>query len=85
MDFSLLQPDKDFKLEDYFEYIVAEFKALGRDVVISKKEKKTQTNIESAFLKDNTAIYNLQFRTEKSVKIKIRGGHKPAVGIFNRI
>ncbi len=36
MDFSLLQSDKDFRLEDYFEPIVTEFKALGRDVVISK-------------------------------------------------
>ncbi|MDR1201590.1 MAG: nucleotidyl transferase AbiEii/AbiGii toxin family protein [Tannerellaceae bacterium] len=82
MDFSLLQPDKDFKLEDYFEYIVAEFKALGRDVVITKKEKKQQTNVESAFLKDNTAIYNLQFRTEKSVKIKLEVDVNPPSGFI---
>ncbi|MDR2926758.1 MAG: nucleotidyl transferase AbiEii/AbiGii toxin family protein [Cytophagaceae bacterium] len=80
MDFSLLQPDKDFKLENYFEYIVAEFKALGRDVVITKKEKKQQTNVESAFLKDDTAIYNLQFRTEKSAKIKIEVDVNPPSG-----
>ncbi len=80
MDFSLLQPDKDFKLEDYFEYIVAEFKALGRDVIISKKEKKQQTNVESAFLKDDTVVYNLQFRTEKSVKIKIEVDVNPPSG-----
>lgn len=80
MDFSLLQTDKDFKLEDYFDYIVAEFKALGRDVVITKKEKKNQTNVESAFLKDDTAIYNLQFQTEKSVKIKIEVDVNPPLG-----
>jgi predicted nucleotidyltransferase component of viral defense system len=80
LDFSLLQPDKDFKLEDYFEYIVGEFKALGRDVVITKKEKKQQTNVESAFLKDDTAIYNLQFRTEKIVKIKIEVDVNPPSG-----
>lgn len=80
LDFSLLQPNKEFHLENYFDYIVAEFKALGRDVVITKKEKKNQTNVKSAFLKDDTAIYNLQFRTEKSVKIKIEVDVNPPSG-----
>ncbi|GAB6122180.1 nucleotidyl transferase AbiEii/AbiGii toxin family protein [Dysgonomonas termitidis] len=80
MGFSLLQSDKEFHLENYFDYIVAEFKALGRDVVITKKEKKNQTNVESAFLKDDTAVYNLQFRTEKSVKIKIEVDINPPSG-----
>jgi hypothetical protein len=39
--------------------------------VISKKEKKGLTNVKSAFLYYYTAVYNLQFRTERSVKIKI--------------
>ncbi len=72
MDFSLLQPDVHFELDNYFEPITAEFKALGREVVINKKEKKKQTNVESAFLKEDTAIYNLQFRTEQTVKNKNR-------------
>jgi predicted nucleotidyltransferase component of viral defense system len=80
MDFSLLQPNKDFKLEDYFIPIINEFTALGRDVVIIKKEKKNQSNIESAFLKDDTAIYNLQFRTERNVKIKIELDINPPLG-----
>lgn len=80
MDFSLLQPDESFSLENYFDPIIAEFKALGRDVVINRKEKKNQTNVESAFLKDDTAIYNLQFRTERNVKIKIEVDLQPPVG-----
>ena len=80
MDFSLLQPNKDFKLEDYFAPIINEFTALGRDVVINKKENKNQSNIESAFLKDDTAIYNLQFRTERNVKIKIELDINPPLG-----
>jgi len=80
MDFSLLQPNKDFKLEDYFTPIINEFTALGREVVINKKEKKNQSNIESAFLKDDTAIYNLQFRTERNVKIKIELDINPPLG-----
>lgn len=40
LDFSLLQPESDFSLENYFEAVIDEFKALGKEVVISKKEKK---------------------------------------------
>ena len=77
MDFSLLQVDESFSLENYFEPIIAEFKALGKEVVINKKAKTTQTNVESAFLKENTEIYDLQFTTEKRIKIKIEVDTQP--------
>ena len=71
MDFSLISSDTDFQFEDYFPAIINEFNAVGKDVVISKKEKKAFGRVESAFLKDNTAAYDLRFQTEKSIKIKI--------------
>ena len=71
LDFSLLQEDTNFALENYFEVIIVEFKALGKEVFISKKMKTARTNVESAFLKENTHIYNLQFSNEKQIKIKI--------------
>lgn len=80
MDFSLLQPNMEFKLEDYFTPIIDEFTALGREVVIIKKEKKNESTIESAFLKYDTEIYNLQFRTERNVKIKIELDINPPMG-----
>ena len=80
MDFSLLQPDENFALENYFNAIITEFKALGKEVVIHKKEKTTQTNVESAFLKENTKIYDLQFTTEKRIKIKIEVDTQPPSG-----
>lgn len=80
MDFSLLQPDENFRLENYFDAIIAEFQSLGREITITRKEKKTQTNVESAFLKDNTEIYNLAFTTEKNVKIKIEVDTQPPLG-----
>ena len=80
MDFSLLQTDENFELENYFEAIIAEFKALGKEVVIQKKAKTTQKNVESAFLKENTEIYNLQFTTEKRIKIKIEVDTQPPLG-----
>lgn len=71
MDFSLLQKDPSFSLESYFPSIIEECRLLGREVVITKKDKKNFGKVESAFLKDNTDVYNLSFQTEKSVKIKI--------------
>ncbi len=71
MDFSLLEINKNFSLEPYFGAIVKEFKALGRDVTINKKVKKNFSQVESAFLKDTTEVYNVEFKTERTVKIKI--------------
>ena len=71
MDFSLIEPDPNFKLEEYFPAIKNEFDAVGRDVEITKKDKKQFSKVESAFLKDNTEVYNVSFQTEKSIKVKI--------------
>ncbi len=80
MDFSLLKEDAAFSLEHYFDAITVEFKALGRDIVISKKRKAKQTNIESAFLKDDTAVYDLSFKKEHDVKIKLEVDIHPPPG-----
>lgn len=80
MDFTLLKEDPSFNIENYFPSIIAEFKALGRDVVITKKEKRNFGKVESAFLKDDTHVYNLTFQTEKSLKIKIEVDTKPPLG-----
>ncbi len=71
MDFSLLAPDESFGLENYFPSIIEEFNTLGREVVITKKDKRNFGKVESAFLKDDTEVYDVAFRTEKSLKIKI--------------
>jgi len=80
LDFSLLKRDNDFSLETYFESVIAEFRLLGRDVIINKKEKKVKSNVESAFLKDNTAVYDLQLKIEKPIKIKIEVDIDPPSG-----
>lgn len=82
MDFSLLKRNDNFSLENYFDAIINEFKALGREVVISRKGKVSKTGIESAFLKDNSEIYNIAFQTQRSVKIKIEVDTNPPLG-FN--
>lgn len=80
MDFSLVGKDEAFDLESYFPAIIDEFKAAGRDIVITRKEKKKAAKVESAFLKDNTAIYDVKFKTEKDLKIKIEVDIDPPLG-----
>ena len=70
MDFSLLQPNSEFALEQYFPAIIEEFKTVGREISINKKNKSNFGKIESAFLKDDTEVYNLTFKTEKTIKNK---------------
>jgi len=77
LDFSLLQKDENFNLEKYFPAIINEFKMRGRDVEITKKDKASFTKVQSAFLKDNTATYDIKFQTEKTPKIKIEVDYLP--------
>ena len=71
MDFSLLAQDDAFDFSKYFQPIVDVFALVGREVEIKKKDKKNFGKVESAFLKDNTDVYDVMFQTEKSIKIKI--------------
>lgn len=77
MDFSLIQPDKEFDFTQYFQPVIDEFAAIGRRVEIRKKDKSNFGKVESAFLKDNTDVYDISFQTEKSVKIKIEVDTNP--------
>lgn len=71
MDFTLLKEDESFNFEQYFQPIINQFALVGRTVEITKKNKKGFGKVESAFLKDNTDVYDISFQTEKSIKIKI--------------
>ena len=71
MDFSLLTPDDDFDFTKYFQPIIDGFAIVGREVEITKKDKKNFGKVESAFLKDTTDVYDVSFQTDRSIKIKI--------------
>ena len=79
MDFSLLHKNPDFNFETYFPAVIEECRLLGREVVITKKDKRNFGKVESAFLKDNTDVYNLSFQTESSLKIKIEVDTLPPI------
>ena len=78
LDFSLLQKDPEFVIEKYFPYIEGEFEALGIPVSLTKKTKRGSGNIDSAFLKNDTAIYTLGIEVKgiesihSGVKLKIK-------------
>ena len=77
MDFSLLSPSDKFDFTKYFQPIIDQFAIIGREVEIKKKDKKNFGKVESAFLKDNTDVYDIMFQTERAVKIKIEVDTQP--------
>lgn len=77
MDFSLLAPNDKFDFTNYFQPIIDQFAMVGRDAEIKKKDKKNFGKVESAFLKDNTDVYDITFQTEKSMKIKLEVDTQP--------
>ena len=85
MDFTLLKADDTFNFENYFAPIVNQFALVGRTVDITKKDKKNFGRVESAFLKDNTDVYNIAFQTEKSIKVKIEVDTVPPVGFSTEL
>ena len=72
-----MAPDDEFDFKKYFQPIIDEFAVVGRNVEIKKKDKKSFGKVESAFLKDNTDVYDISFRTDKSIKIKIEVDTQP--------
>jgi len=90
LDFTLMNKDSKFDLEDYFSDIINEFEALGIDVELKKKNKTNKsTHIESAFLKNSTQIHTLginldsiknilgNIHNQKVLKIKIEVDTNP--------
>ncbi|WP_276953315.1 nucleotidyl transferase AbiEii/AbiGii toxin family protein [Helicobacter rodentium] len=85
LDFSLLEKNKSFDIEKYFPNIVNEFEALGIEVSLNKKSKSNETNIESAFLKNDTSIHTLNIEAKgledihngRRIKIKLEVDTNP--------
>jgi predicted nucleotidyltransferase component of viral defense system len=54
IDFSLLEPERNFKIDDYTAALKYELSAFGLSVTVGYKDKTFKTNIESAFIKAGT-------------------------------
>ena len=61
LDFSLLSPNPQFDLKKYFSVLEKEINSLGLHFTVEEKEKSTDSNIKSAFLKGNTKEHILTF------------------------
>lgn len=80
MDFTLTEKNPEIHLENYFLFIIEEFRKAGLEVIIQKKEKKIFGRVESAFLKENTEVYDIKFQTKKTIKVKIEMDTDPPLG-----
>lgn len=90
LDFALLEPNKDFDISKYFNYIEKELKAYGINLNITTKEKSFDSNITSAFLKGDTLELILKFFPSeeehkydhilKNLKIKLEVDINPPMG-----
>ncbi len=80
MDFSLLEKSNSFDLGPYLKAIRTELEAFGFEYTVETRNKQTQTNIESAFIKGNTVtnLLTIEVRSEivgkfhRDQKIKIK-------------
>ncbi len=61
LDFSLMTPDENFSLSDYFPTLKREIASYGLKVEITEKEKSNKSAIQSAFMKGNTKEHMLLF------------------------
>lgn len=61
LDFSLKVKDSAFSLADYFHSVEKEVQAYGLRMSVTEKEKSTDSNMKSAFVKGNTKELVLQF------------------------
>lgn len=80
MDFSLLNPDPDFRLEPYFDAVREEFALMGQQVTLTEKKKTKLSAVQSAFQKSETAQYDLQLERGRAIKIKIEVDTAPPLG-----
>lgn len=89
LDFSLLEVNPDFSLDEYFEGILREFEAIGMTVNIKEKKKAKESNIDSAFLKSETVWKELVLEgiipqagldQVPVIKIKLEVDRQPPLG-----
>jgi predicted nucleotidyltransferase component of viral defense system len=72
LDFTLLKPQPDFKLEKYLPAIIDEVESFGLSISIQPKVKTFESKVKSAFLKGNTREHLIKIRAEE----KMTRGHK---------
>ncbi len=71
IDFSLLEPQKDFALKPYLDAVANELTAMDFNVEIAEKMKNTETTIDSAFIKAGTKEHLLKIDVPEEIAERI--------------
>jgi predicted nucleotidyltransferase component of viral defense system len=81
IDFSLLNPDKNFNIDNYTRAVRDELSSFGFAVSVERKSKEIDTNIESAFMiiEAPGSIMN-RVSKSKTMKVKIEVDIDPPPG-----
>jgi len=74
LDFSLLKPTKDFDLSRYSGTVERELRSFGFEAIMTTREKKDETPVQSAFLKANTLKHLLTITTAGEIAWPIPRG-----------
>lgn len=92
LDFSLLKKKDDFRLSSYFSFLLNELESFGFEVDIQSQEKRTLSDIDTAFIKAGTALHLIKIGVpvqitgkipaSAAMKIKIEIDKDPPLG-FN--
>ncbi len=89
LDFSLLEENPSFSLDEYMGSVQHEFQSMGMQVSIREKQKVNKTHIESAFLKSETVWKELiledimpqhGLNERANIKIKLEVDTRPPLG-----
>lgn len=82
LDFSLLKPNPNFAIQDFFPAVQREFEALSIPIELTQKQKRRPSSIQSAFLKTDSHIHALEIQlpSQRTIKIKIEVDINPPLG-----
>jgi predicted nucleotidyltransferase component of viral defense system len=74
LDFSLLKPIPDFDLSRYVGALEREIRSFGFEVSVTRREKRTESPVQSAFLKADTLKHLLVIETSEEIARQIPRG-----------
>ena len=75
LDFSLLKPNPHFRLTPYLSALKAELDSFGFQVSIDEKTKKSDSTIQSAFIKTGTQGLLLDIKVPPQISARIHSMH----------
>ena len=76
LDFALVEKDPNFKLDVFFPSLEKEFQSYGIEMIIERKKKEDEEEVQSAFLKGNTLTLMMSFSPKSDDAKKVVSNQK---------